>query len=128
MPAGLGLAIVVALIAAGCGSSGSSAVGRSGASGASAGSPAVHHFESGPPVARITGDLEAIGRACSVAGGPAALRAARDLGALIGAGPGDTYGPADASQTLAELGRVAAAKASCARTPELRAALHRLGG
>lgn len=103
----------LALGAAGCGSGGSSTA-------------AVRHFESGPGVERITHDLEAIDEGCRVAAGPAALRAARDLGTLIEAGPDDTYGPAKASQTLAALGRIAARKANCAHTAELRAALRGL--
>jgi hypothetical protein len=104
------LALTASLTAAGCGSGGSSTA-------------AVRHFESGPGIERITRDLEAIDEGCRLAAGPAALRAARDLGALIEAGPDDTYGPASASQTLAELGRIASRKAACAHTAELRAAL-----
>ncbi len=107
------LALVAALVFAGCGSGGTSTV-------------AVRHFESGPGIERITRDLETIDEACRVAAGPAALRAARDLGALIEAGPDDTYGPAEASQTLTALGRIAARKASCAHTAELRATLRGL--
>jgi hypothetical protein len=111
----LGPAIVVAVALGGCGSGGSSTA-------------AVSHFESGPGIERITRDLEAIDEACRVVAGPTALRAARDLGALIEAGPEDTYGPASASQTLAQLGRIAASRAACAHTPELRTALRGLGG
>lgn len=109
------LALVVAVALGGCGSGGS-------------GTAAVRHFESGPGIERITRDLEAIDEGCRLPAGPAALRAARDLGALIEAGPDDTYGPASASQTLAQLGRIAARRATCAHTPELRAALRSLGG
>jgi hypothetical protein len=108
-------ALALALIAAGCGSGGSS-------------SAAVRHFERGPGIERITRDLEAIDEACRVVAGPTALRAARDLGTLIEAGPDDTYGRAGASQTLAQLGRIAAGRATCAHTPELRAALRSLAG
>jgi hypothetical protein len=108
-------AATLALALAGCGSGGSSSA------------PAARHFESGPQVERITRDLEVIDQACRVAAGPAALRAARDLGALIEAGPDDTYGPANARQTLAQLGRIAARKASCAHTTELRQTLRGLG-
>ena len=96
------LAVAVAL--GGCGSGGS-------------GTAAVRHFESGPGIERITRDLEAIDEGCRLPAGPAALRAARDLGALIEAGPDDTYGPASASQTLAQLGRIAARRAPAPTRP-----------
>jgi hypothetical protein len=106
-------AVALALAAVGCGSGGAATAAR-------------RHLGSGPGIERITHDLEAINAGCRLAAGPAALRAARDLGALIEAGPDDTDGPANASQTLTQLGRIAARKASCAHTPELRAALRGL--
>lgn len=112
--AGTVLAVLaLALSAGGCGGGGTSTA-------------APRHFERGPGIERITRDLETIDEGCRVAAGPAALGAARNLGALIEAGPEDTYGPATASQTLAQLGRIAARKAACAHTPELRAALRGL--